>query len=278
MTTSTPSVRTAAPPRSGPWLSQVLLALTSLVGAGTLLYPFALANVSASSNHAGDAPFLMLLLVPLLLGIIVADLSTQQMNARVLAALGMLVAINAVLRLPAGPGDSPTFFFLVMLAGYVYGGRFGFLLGALSLFVSALLTAGIGPWLPFQMLAMGWMGLGTTVLPPLRRVLRLPEGGWGEVALLAVYGWLWGFLFGAVMNLTFWPFGFTDSAISWQPGLGLAETGRRYWAFYLLTSLGWDAVRALFNGLLIVAFGRPLLVVLRRFRSRLRWQAVADSH
>ncbi len=252
--------------------------MTSVVGAAALLYPFALANVAASGNHAQDAPLLMLLIVPLLLGIIVTDLSTQQMNARVLAALGMLVAINAVLRLPAGPGDSPTFFFLVMLAGYVYGGRFGFLLGALSLFVSALLTAGIGPWLPFQMLAMGCMGLATAALPPLRRILRLPEGGWGEVGLLAVYGWLWGFIFGALMNLTFWPFGFTDSAISWQPGLGLAETGRRYWAFYLLTSLGWDAVRALFNLLLIAAFGRPLLVVLRRFQARLRWQAAADGH
>jgi energy-coupling factor transport system substrate-specific component len=271
------AARRDARPRAGQWLSRLLVGMTSVVGAAALLYPFALANVAASSNHAQDAPLLMLLIVPLLLGIIVTDLSTQQMNARVLAALGMLVAINAVLRLPAGPGDSPTFFFLVMLAGYVYGGRFGFLLGALSLFVSALLTAGIGPWLPFQMLAMGWMGLATNVLPPLRRLLRLPEGGWGEVALLALYGWLWGFVFGALMNLTFWPFGFTDSAISWQPGLGLAETGRRYWAFYLLTSLGWDAVRALFNLLLIAAFGRPLLVVLRRFRARLRWQHAADG-
>ena len=91
--------------------------------------------------------------------------------------------------------------------------------------------------------------------------------------MLAAYGWLWGFIFGAVMNLTFWPFSVGDSAISWQPGLGLGETLRRYWSFYLLTSLGWDAVRALFNALLLLAFGRPLLVVLRRFRAHLHWES-----
>jgi energy-coupling factor transport system substrate-specific component len=260
-----------ATPRSG-WAGRLLVGATSLVGAASLLYPFALSSVAPRSDHAGDAPLLMLVLVPLLLGILVADLSAQVINARIIAALGLLVAVNATLRLPAGPGDSPTFFFLVMLAGYCYGGRFGFLMGAFSLFVSALLTAGIGPWLPFQMLAMGWMGLATDLLHPLARALRLRPGGWGEVALLAAYGWLWGFIFGAVMNLTFWPFALGDSGISWQPGLGLAETLRRYWAFYLLTSLGWDAVRALFNVLLLLAFGRPLLVVLRRFRARLHWE------
>lgn len=272
MNTHTEATQPAVPLPARGWMGGGLVGLTSIIGIVALLYPFALSNVVPNSNHAADAPVLMVFIVPLLLGIVVADLSQQQMNARVLAALGMLVAINAGLRLPAGPGDSPTFFFLVILVGYAYGARFGFLLGALSLFVSALITAGIGPWLPFQMLTMGWMGMGAAAVQPIRRVLHIREGGWGEVGLLAGYGWLWGFIFGAVMNLTFWPFGFSDNAISWQPGLGLVETGRRYWTFYVLTSLGWDAVRALFNVLLIGAFGRPLLVVLRRFGARLRWQ------
>ncbi len=261
-----------------PWwsvsASTLLVGLTSLVGAAALLYPFALANVAATTGHAADAPVLMLILMPLLLGVILADLATNQINARVVAALGMLVAINAILRLPAGPGDSPTFFFLVMIVGYAYGGRFGFLLGALSLLVSALLTAGIGPWMPFQMLTMGWMGLGAGGLQYVRRWLGWPAGGRGEILLLVIYGWLWGFLFGAVMNLTFWPFASGDSALAWQPGLGLGATLRRYWAFYLLTSLGWDATRALFNALLIVAFGRPILQVLRRLGLRLHWREV----
>ena len=177
----------------------------------------------------------------------------------------MLTAINAVLRLPAGPGDAPTFFFLVILAGYVYGGRFGFLLGALSLLVSALLTGGVGPWMPFQMFVMGWMGLGAAALRPLAR--RLLPGGRAELLLLCAYGYIWGLLFGALMNLWSWPL-VGAGALYWQPGLGLAETLRRYWAFYATTSLAWDSLRALTNVLLIGALGRPVLKELRRFQQR----------
>lgn len=56
-------------------------------------------------------------------------------------------------------------FFLMVLSGRVLGPGFGFVLGALSMFASALLTGGVGPWLPFQMLAMGWVSLGAGLLP-----------------------------------------------------------------------------------------------------------------
>ena len=72
-------------------------------------------------------------------------------------------------------------FFLLILAGRVFGPGFGFVLGCTSLFASALLTAGVGPWLPFQMLAAAWVGLGAGLLP--RRVT-----GRREIAMLVVYG------------------------------------------------------------------------------------------
>ncbi|MFN8501264.1 ECF transporter S component [Kouleothrix sp.] len=194
-----------------------------------------------------------------------ADLAAGRLNAKTVAVLGMLTAINAVLRLPAGPGDAPTFFFLVILAGYAYGARFGFLLGALSLLVSALLTGGVGPWMPFQMFVMGWMGLGAGALRPLAR--RLAPGGRAELLLLCAYGYAWGLLFGALMNLWSWPL-IGAGALYWQPGLGLARrcsaTGRSTppprWPGTLL--------RALTNVLLIGALGRPVLKELRRFQRR----------
>jgi energy-coupling factor transport system substrate-specific component len=70
------------------------------------------------------------------------------------------------------------------------------------------------------------------------------------------------------MNLWFWPFMASGESISWQPGLGLGETLRHYWSFYLLTSAGWDIWRALANVILIVAVGRPVLDLLTRFRDR----------
>ena len=59
-------------------------------------------------------------------------------------------------------------FFLLILAGRVFGPGFGFALGCTSLFASALLTAGVGPWLPFQMMVSAWVGMGAGLLP--RRV------------------------------------------------------------------------------------------------------------
>src|SRR5690606_26784390 len=94
-----------------------------------------------------------------------------------------------------------TVLILVILGGRVFGAGFGFVLGATTLFASALLTGGVGPWLPFQMLAASWVGLGAGLLPRLRRT-----GGWSEIALLSGYGAVAAVVFGFVMNLSFWPF------------------------------------------------------------------------
>ena len=77
------------------------------------------------------------------------------MDAKALAMLGVLTAVNAALRsLGAGLAGVELVFFLLVLAGRVFGPGFGFVLGCTSLFASALLTAGVGPWLPFQMLVL----------------------------------------------------------------------------------------------------------------------------
>jgi energy-coupling factor transport system substrate-specific component len=256
-------------------VSGTLLALLCALGAAAFVYPFflsspALANDSAA--HAADAPLIFVVLGPALLALLLAELGAGRLNAKTVAVLGVLTAINAVLRLPAGPGDTPAFFFLIILAGYVYGGRFGFLMGALALLVSALLTGGVGPWMPFQMFVTGWMGLGTAALRPARG--RLRPGGRAELALLCAYGYMWGLLFGALMNLWSWPL-LGAGALNWEPGLGLAETMRRYWGFYLATSLAWDSLRALANVVLIAALGRPVLKELRRFQARFHFE-IAD--
>ena len=76
----------------------------------------------------------------------------------------MLSATAGLLRLVDLPGNNAGIFFLVVLAGAAFGPRFGLLLGICSMAVSAVVTGGIGPWLPFQMLALGWMGGGAGVV------------------------------------------------------------------------------------------------------------------
>jgi energy-coupling factor transport system substrate-specific component len=158
-----------------------------------------------------------------------------------------------------------------VLAGAAFGPRFGLLLGLCSMAVGALITGGVGPWLPFQMLALGWMGAGAGFVG--RATARLEPRL--EVLLLAAYGWGWGFLYGAIMNLWFWPFQ-RGGPLSWHPGLGVVETLQRYWSFYVTTSFAWDAAGALTNAVLILITGTALMRTLRRFAHRLEPAVVLE--
>lgn len=259
------------------WLSRAIYGLTTLIGGVAFLYPFLVpalrAGESASRGiaHAADAPFLLTGLVALCFVVLLLEVQGQMVSAKLVALLGVLVAINSVLRfaevaIPGPFGISPVFF-LIALTGYVYGGRLGFLMGALTLLVSALLTGGLGPWLPYQMLTAGWIGMTAPLCRPLVRALR-GEGLAAELAVLATFGAVWGLLYGVIMNIWFWPFATGAAAQSWQPGLGLADGLRRYLAFYLVTSFVWDVARAVGNVLLVALFGRATLRALRRFHRR----------
>ncbi len=246
------------------------LALVSIVGLVAFFYPLFLSGVAPSQTmgnpHAEDAPLFFGLVLALTLLLFVLELGGQAMNAKTASALATLMVLAAVLRIPTLPAGATAFFFAVILGGYVFGPRFGFLLGAGSLFVSTFAIGGFGPWMPFQVFCAGWVGMTAGWLGGLRG--RVREHKILELACLSGFGVAWGFLFGAVMNLWFWPFMASGESISWQPDLGLSETLRHYWSFYLLTSAGWDIWRALANLVLIVAVGRPVLDVLVRFRDR----------
>jgi len=77
-------------------------------------------------------------------------LQTHRLSTRLLAVLAALVAIDATLRLVIVIGllgFSPIFF-LIIAGGFVMGPSFGFASGALTLLLSAVLTAGLvfAPW------------------------------------------------------------------------------------------------------------------------------------
>jgi energy-coupling factor transport system substrate-specific component len=256
---------------TGRGLSALILTLATLLGGIAFLYPFFVPQQRGSAGgfmaHAADAPVTFLILLLLCLVVIIANLETRQMDSKVVAVLGILVAINAALRLIPGPAGFTAMLFLPILCGYAYGADFGFLLGTLSLLVSAVVTGGMGPWLPYQMFSAGWMGMASAWLPPLRRFGRV------EVIILALWGAVLGLVFGAIMNLWFWPYLVNVGASNThgQPGAGLWATVGRYAAFYLTTSLWWDMGRAIGNFLLILLFGAPILQLLRRFRKRFQF-------
>lgn len=256
------------PIRVGP-RSAVTLTLASLVGAAAFLWPLLVAPDSALA-HGTDAPLLFALILPLTVGVVVAELSDGGLDAKAVAMLGVLSAVGAALRpLGAGVGGLETVFFLLVLGGRVFGPGFGFTLGALTLFASAVLTGGVGPWLPFQMLGAAWVGLGAGLLPPAR--------GRIEIALLAAYGAVSAFAYGFLLNLSFWPFATgLGTELSFVPGAPVLANLHRFVTFSLATSLGWDLGRAVTNAVLIAVLGAAILATLRRASRRAGFDAPVE--
>jgi energy-coupling factor transport system substrate-specific component len=258
-------------PRFG-WVS---FALLNLAGLLAYLHPFFFASATRQGSrwyeHSGDAILIFGAIGALCMMLVVAELTEGRLNSKALAVIGVLAAMAAVLRTVTLPAGANLYFFLVILGGYAFGPRMGFLLGALSFLLSAIVTGGVGPWLPFQMFASAWMGLTAGALRP--AAARLRVGHRGEVALIVAFGAAWGLLFGAITNLWSWPFWVSGPDITYESGIGLSEALRRYWNFYLLTSLGWDLLRAVCNAIVLAFLAGPLLKALTRFRARFTWES-----
>ncbi|MFI9238695.1 ECF transporter S component [Streptomyces sp. NPDC053079] len=254
--------------RLGP-RSVIALALITAIGVAAFGWPL-LADSASGLAHSQDAPYLFAALLPLLLAVVVATIADAGLDAKAIAMLGVLAAAGAALRpLGAGTAGIEPMFFLMVLSGRVLGPGFGFVLGAVSMFASALLTGGVGPWMPFQMLAMGWVSMGAGLLPGPDR-LR----GRRELAMLAGYGAVASVLYGTVMNLQGWPYiGTLVSGVAFVPGDPVPENLARFIAYCLATSLGWDLPRALVTVVATLTVGPTVLKALRRATRRAAFDA-----
>lgn len=299
-------------------MTPLIYTLTTLVGAVAFLYPFWLPQVTQEGSnmaHAGDSALMVTVLVGICFVVLLLEVQREAAGAKSIALLGVLIAINATLRFVEvavpGPGGFSPIFLLIIFGGYIFGGGFGFLLGALTLLVSALVTGGVGPWLPYQMFTAGWVGLSAPLCRPIVRMLggargegretpfpefRTPEmkmkvtgatrftprpsqlASRSEIWVLALFAGYWGLLFGAIMNLWFWPFAVGPAQMHWEPGVGLGETMQRYLVFYVVTSLMWDLARAIGNFVLVSVAGAAILRVLRRFQMRFDFVHMPSVH
>jgi len=249
--------------------ANLLFLLLCLVGFTVFLFPLWAPNLSETS---GSRTALLIFSASVVL-ILIALISEAQMGLtpHTIAMIGTLVGLNTILRvidtvLPLPGGFSPIFL-LIILVGHTFGARLGFLMGALTMLVSGPLTAGgLGPWTPYQMITAGWIGMGAAWLP--RQKLAFPS--------LLLYSTFWGWLYGVLTSLYFWPYALNAPDIGWEAGLGWIETLLRYGRYYLVSSLAWDTARAIGNFLMMLALGLPIKKVLERFqrRSRISWESV----
>jgi energy-coupling factor transport system substrate-specific component len=212
---------------------------------------------NANLAHSTDAPWIFVALLPLLLAIVVAEVTEGSIDSKCVALIGVLAACGCAMRIPGGVAGFEPLFFLLIVSGRVLGKGFGFVLGALTLFASALITGGVGPWLPFQMFGAAWVGFFAGCLPPAK--------GRRELVLLAAYGFAAGLAYGLLLDFWFWPFGSSaGTQLSYVPGASVVENLQRFWAFHVATALGWDLPRAITNAVLVLLVGRPVLAALRR--------------
>jgi len=264
-------------------LTGLIYFLTTGLGIFAYLYPLLETSNQRilSSNRQNELPIMMAMILALCSIVMIYEIQQYRLNTKLIALLGILIAINSTLRfidltLPVLGGFSPVFF-LILITGYVFGGRMGFLMGSLTMLVSALITGGVGPWLPNQMLTAGWVGLSAALA---RRLVLLTrqEKKYGELIILLIFGFLWGYLYGAITNLWFWPFLAGPSNQQFAPGSGFIVSMRNYGVFYLATSLVWDTTRAIGNILLILFFGKATIQVLRRFQKRFSFIQLGEEN
>ena len=244
--------------------------LVSLLGLALFAWPF------LGHSVPPELPALALA-VGVAAALLLVELGTRQLDARGLALLAVLAAINTGLRLAVvhGIGGFSPIFFLVLCSGWTFGTSFGFLVGAFSILVSAVAEGGVGPWVPYQMFATGWVGVAAGLAGHLagRPVARPP--GWRALAALAAVGGVSGWAFGALMDVTDWTVGYRGNPVmGWQPGLDVATSFIRFGRFYLLTSLAYDTFRAVGNALMVLLVGAPVLAALARVRARLSFEVV----
>lgn len=246
-----------------------------VLGLLSLLAPFIFPQARNLNTQSATFPIMVSLIIVLCLVIVIYEAQSSLLDSKMIAFLAVLTAINAGLRflenaIPGPGGFSPTFF-LIILAGYFFGNRIGFLMGAMTLFISGLITGGIGPWLPGQMITAGWVGQSAVLI-----AIVVNKLGWrgkpAEIILLCAFGAFWGMFFGVIMNLWFWPFLGAGAGQTFTQTVSTLENLQRYAAYYLATSVAWDLARAIGNVLMISIMAKPVLRIFQRFRLRFSFQ------
>ena len=242
--------------------------VVSLAGLLLFSWPFLGSGLPASTPA-------WTLTLACVVGLFLVEAGTRQLDSRAAALLAAIAAIDTALRLAVieGIGGFSPIYFLVLCAGYVFGTSFGFLAGALSILVSALAGGGMGPWVPYQVFAVGWVGVAAGLAGHCSRGSRVP--GWRDVLVLATVGAVMGWVVGALLDIADWvPVYRGNPSMGWLPGMDTATSLMHFARFYLLTSLAYDTFRAVGNVLMVVALGAPVIAALARLRARLTFEVV----
>lgn len=199
--------------------------------------------------HENWGIFAVLLLSTALI-VFFASFEGSKVSSRELGVIAVLAALAAVVRVPFAPiaGVQPTTF-LVMVSGYVFGARSGFMVGAIAALASNFFM-GQGPWTPFQMLFWGLIGASAGLLGVVR-----PDT---SRAVMVSFGIIWGYLFGWLMNLFL-------VVVFIKP-----FTWKAVFLAYA-ASFPMDTFHALGNACFYLLLGPQVIKLLKRFREKMTY-------
>ena len=238
--------------------NSIVLSIASLFSIAGFVWPFFYAGQDLPRTQL----FFWIAIIAAFV-LVIIEISSARLDAKSVALLGVLAALISALRpLGAGAVGIEPMWFVLILSARVFGASFGFLLGIISMFASALLTGGLGPWLGYQMFAAAWIGMAAGLLP--KKV-----SGRSEIAMLLVFGALAAGTFGLLMDLQFWPWALGgNTQLSYIPGGSLSENFGRFITFHFASAMAWDIPRAIFTCVLIAFTGPAVLSALRRTYTR----------
>ena len=114
---------------------------------------------------------------------------------------------------------------LVIIAGMYLGGETGFLVGALSAVISNF-HFGQGPWTPFQMFALGMMGLVAGLLSAPLKKSRI---------LLCLYGAVTGVAYSMIMDI--WTVLWYNQGFPWELYAAALATALPYTITYVVSNV-----------------------------------------
>lgn len=252
-----------------------LIAITNFFGVILISWPLFISDNAPLLRNLSNATWLSLGLSIFAVAILFSNISAKLLDSKTVALVAVLVALIAALRLlGAGAIGLEPMWFLLIIAARALGIELGYVIAIVAMTLSALITGGIGPWLPFQILIASWIALGVAVIPS-------NLTGKLEILTLSFYGFCVGLLYGALMDLQLWPWILgTDTQLSYQPGAAVSENLARFLTFHFATALAWDLPRAILNSLLIALTGSSVLFALRRANSRMsavaQWRQINE--
>ena len=174
----------------------------------------------------------------------VHKIGSSAYSTKSIAIIGLLSSMAAVSRIFFSfiPSVNPASF-IIIITGVVLGGNYGFMTGALCAILSNIIL-GQGPWTIFQIVCWGLMGLTADWCGKVSH---------RNITMLSVFGLVWGFVFGWVMNLWY-------------------VIGDFNWVTYLsacISSFSFDLAHGVTNVILMGVLGNQCMKILERNKGKM---------